>query len=138
MYILDTNVISELRKKRSGRAHPAVVGWAESVIPAQLYLSAVTVFEIEIGIQQLALRGDQANGLRIWLTDQVLLAFANHILAIDEHVAMLFARMMVPTTRPYRDTLIAATAQHHNYTLVTRNTKDFKDLPVRVLNPWEF
>lgn len=138
MYIVDTNVVSELRKKQSGRADPAVVRWAESALPGQLYLSAVTIFEIEMGIRKLALRGDRIDRLRTWLTDHVLEAFTGRILAIDEHVAMLFARMMVPTTRPYRDTLIAATAQQHNYAIVTRNTKDFAGLPVRLLNPWEF
>lgn len=137
MYILDTNIVSELRKKQSGRADAHVIEWAESIPPAQFYLSAVTIFEIEIGIQRLALRGDQAGRLRTWLTDHVLQAFSGRLLAIDQHVAMLFARMMVPTTRPYRDTLIAATAQHHGYTVVTRNTKDFAGLPVRLLNPWE-
>lgn len=138
MYIVDTNVVSELRKKQSGRADPAVVRWAESALPGQLHLSAVTIFEIEMEIQKLALRGHRIDRLRAWLTDHVLEAFTGRILAIDEHVAMLFARMMVPITRPYRDTLIAATAQHYNYTIVTRNTKDFAGLPVRLLNPWEF
>jgi predicted nucleic acid-binding protein len=137
MYILDTNVVSELRKKQSSGTDTNVLRWAASVVPTQLYLSAVTIFEIEIGIQRLQLRGDQIDRLRLWLTDHVLDAFAQRILPIDQHVAMLFARMMVPTTRPYRDTLIAATAQHHGYTVVTRNTKDFDGLPVRLLNPWE-
>jgi len=137
MYILDTNVVSELRKKRSGRADMRVIRWADNIAPAQLYLSAVTIFEIEIGIQRLVLRGDQVDRIRVWLTEHVLAAFSDRILPIDEHVAMLFARMMVPVTRPYRDTLIAATAQHHGYAVVTRNTKDFQELPVRLINPWE-
>lgn len=137
MYILDTNVVSELRKKASGRADANVVRWAEGVVPAQLYLSTVTIFEIEIGIQRLTLRGEDTDRLQLWLSNHVLTAFAERILPIDQHVAMLFARMMVPITRPYRDTLIAATAQHHGYTVVTRNTKDFDALPIRLLNPWE-
>lgn len=137
MYILDTNIVSELRKKQSGRADAGVIAWAESIPPGQLYLSAVTIFEIEIGIQRLALRGDQTDRLRVWLNDHVLQAFSGRLLAIDQHVAMLFARMMVPTTRPYRDTLIASTAQHHGYTVVTRNVKDFAGLPIKIVNPWE-
>ncbi|MBX9458469.1 MAG: type II toxin-antitoxin system VapC family toxin [Rhizobium sp.] len=137
MYILDTNVVSELRKKQSRRADPNVIRWAESVVPAQIYLSVVTIFEIEIGIQRLSLRGDEVDRLQRWLSDQVLIAFAERILPIDQHIAMLFATTMVPTTRPYRDTLIAATAQHHGYTVVTRNTRDFDGLPIRLLNPWE-
>ena len=137
MYILDTNVVSELRKKQSGRANPHVIQWAETVATAQLYLSAVTIFEIEMGIQKVSLRGDQSERLRIWLADHVMTAFAGRILSIDQHVAMLFAKMMVPTTRPYRDALIAATAQYHGYIVVTRNTKDFARLPVQTLNPWE-
>ena len=137
MFILDTNVVSELRKSKTGRADPNVVRWSHTVVPAQLYVSAVTVFEIEIGIQRLLLRGDEVERLRTWLTDHVLIAFAERILPIDQHVAMLFAKMMVPTTRPYRDTLIAATAQQHGYTVVTRNIKDFDGLPIRLINPWE-
>lgn len=137
MYILDTNVVSELRKKPARRADPNVIRWSENVVPAQLYLSAVTIFEIEMGIQRLSWRGDEVGRLRKWLTDHVLAAFSDRILPIDHHVARLFARMMVPITRPYRDTLIAATAQHHGYTVVTRNTRDFEDLPIRILNPWK-
>ena len=137
MYILDTNVVSELRKTQSGRADAGVIAWSESVAPAQLYLSAVTIFEIELGIQRLSRRGDQIDRLRLWLTDHVLRAFDGRILPIDEHVALFFARMMVPDTRPYRDTLIAATAQHHGYTVVTRNLKDFEGLPICLLNPWQ-
>ena len=137
MYILDTNVVSELRKSRTDRVDANVVRWARSTVPTQLYLSAVTIFEIEIGIQRLSLRGDEVEPLKRWLTDYVLTTFDGRILPIDQHVAMLFARMMVPVTRPYRDTLIAATAQHHGYTVVTRNMKDFDALPIRLLNPWE-
>lgn len=125
-----------LRRARSGLANANVVRWADSVASAQLYLSAVTTFEIEIGIQRLLHRGDEIDRLRLWLTDYVLSAFSERILPIDEHVAMLLARMGVPTTRPYRDTLIAATAQYHGDTVVTRNTRDFDGLPIRLLNPW--
>jgi predicted nucleic acid-binding protein len=139
MYILDTNVVSELRKTMSGRAEPAVVRWSNSTTAAELYLSAVAVFEIEMGILKLARRNDeQAARLKAWFRDDVLPAFSGKVLPIDEDVATTFAGMMVPKTRPYRDTLVAATAKHHGYTVVTRNIRDFAELPVSVIDPWDF
>jgi len=139
MYILDTNVISELRKTNSGRAHPAVVRWSNTVAPTDLFLSAVAIFELEIGLLKIADRtDDQYRRLRAWFADQVLVTFSGKILPIDENVALIFARIMTPKTRPYRDALIAATAEHHGYAVVTRNVRDFIELPVRVINPWDF
>jgi predicted nucleic acid-binding protein len=139
MYILDTNVVSELRKTNSGRAHPAVVRWSNSVAPAEVFLSAVSVFELEMGILKIADRNDdQYQRLRTWFSDIVLSTFSGKILPIDENVALIFARMMTPKTRFYRDALVAATAQHHGYVVVTRNVRDFTELPARVINPWEF
>ncbi len=137
MYMLDTNVMSELRKLR--RADPNVSLWAGSVESDSLYLSAMTIFEIEIGILRVA-RSNAAHAAiyHEWLHQNVLPSFVGRILPMDEHVALLFARMMTPKTRPYRDALIAATAQHHGYAVVTRNVRDFSDLPVRVINPWDF
>lgn len=139
MYIIDTNVISELRKANAGRAHQSVVLWSNSVSSSEIFLSAVAVFELEMGILKIAHRNDgQYRRLKDWFSEGVLPSFAGRILPIDENVALLFARLMTPRTRPYRDALIAATAQHHGYAVVTRNTRDFDDLPVRVINPWTF
>jgi predicted nucleic acid-binding protein len=139
MYLLDTNVISELRKTNSGRADPAVVQWANSVVATELFLSAVAIFEIEMGLLKIAPRNDEhSRRLKSWLSDSVMPAFAARILPIDENVALIFAGMMVSRTRPYRDALIAATARHHGYTVVTRNIRNFEDLQVKLINPWEF
>ena len=139
MYIVDTNVISELRKANSGRADPAVVGWANSVVPTDLFLSAVAIFELEMGILKIAGRNDDHyRRLSAWFSGHIMSTFANRILPIDENVALLFARIMTPRTRPYRDALIAATAQHHGYAVVTRNIRDFIELPMRAINPWDF
>ncbi|CAN7206515.1 type II toxin-antitoxin system VapC family toxin [Rhizobium sp. LjRoot254] len=138
MYVLDTNVISELRKKDLGKAALPVVKWADSAPPETRYISSITIMEIEMGILSLERRtNQQSDNLRNWLRNQVLVAFRDRILPVDEGVALRCAQIMTPRTRPLRDALIAATAQHHGYTVVTRNVKDFIELPVRLLNPWE-
>ena len=139
MYILDTNVLSELRKTKSGRAAPAVVRWSDSVAQSELFLSAVAIFEIEMGILKVSARNDEHfRRLKSWFSDHILPTFSGKILPIDENVALNFARIMFPKTRPYRDALIAATAEYHGYTVVTRNVCDFADLPIKLINPWDF
>jgi predicted nucleic acid-binding protein len=137
MYLLDTNVVSELRKARARKAHPRVVAWARRMPVATLFLSVITVQELEIGVQ-LAQRRDAAQGavLRAWLEDQVLPAFSDRILPVDTAVARRSASIHVPDPRPVRDGLIAATALVHGLTLVTRNTSDFVPMAVPLLNPW--
>ena len=137
MYVLDTNVVSELRKIRLGRADVNVGQWADSVDAVDLYLSAITLQELEIGIL-LAERRDPAQGamFRTWFDSHVLPAFAGRILPVDTAVAMRSARLHVPDPRPVRDCLIAATALVHGMTVVTRNTADFEVSGVRLLNPW--
>jgi hypothetical protein len=138
MYLLDTNVVSELRKGRTRRVHPAVQRWADSVDDRTLYLSAITVLELEIGILQL-LRKDATAGavLRGWLRQFVLPSFADRILPIDADTALRCASLHIPEYRPHYDALIAATALVHNMTVVTRNTADFAPTGVATLNPWE-
>jgi toxin FitB len=135
LYLLDTNVISELR--RLDRAQQEVVRWASSLEPTQLHISAISVLEIEIGALRLA-RKDKAAGvsLRIWMDTQVLPAFADRILPVDSTIAMRCAQLHVPDPRPERDALIAATALVHGMTLVTRNTTDFLRMELKLLNPW--
>lgn len=137
MFLLDTNVVSELRKIRLGKADPQVAAWADSVDASDLYLSVITVQELEIGII-LVERRDPSQGavLRRWLDHQVLPAFADRILSVDTTVVVRSARLHVPDPRPVRDGLIAATALVHGMTVVTRNTADFESTGAMILNPW--
>lgn len=138
-FLLDTNVISELRKIRLGKADPHVVAWADSVDAGDLYLSVISIQELEIGILLLE-RRDPAQGalLRSWLNGHVLPAFAGRILDVDSAVALRAARLHLPDPRPVRDGLIAATALVHGMTVVTRNLADFDPSGVATLNPWSW
>jgi predicted nucleic acid-binding protein len=138
MYLLDTNVVSELRKIRLGKADSHVADWADSVDASDLYLSVVTIQELEIGVL-LAERRDPSQGavFRAWLNGHVLPAFTGRILAVDTAVAQRSARLHVPDPRPVRDGLIAATALVHGMVVVTRNVADFKPTGVPTLNPWD-
>lgn len=137
MFILDTNVVSELRKIRLGKADRNVARWADSVVATELYLSVVTIQELEIGVS-LAERRDSGQGavLRTWLEQYVIPAFADRILPVDVRVARQSARLHVPDPHPLRDGLIAATALVHGMTVVTRNVGDFASTRVPLLNPW--
>lgn len=137
MFLIDTNVISELRKVRLGAAHENVAIWADSVDAAELYLSVITIQELEIGIL-LAERRDVRQGrmLRAWMNTHVLPAFSGRILPIDTAIALQSAALHVPDPRPVRDALIAATALVHRMTIVTRNVGDFETTAVPILNPW--
>ena len=138
MYLLDTNVVSELRKVRSGRADARVAAWAEGVPGVDLYTSVIVMQEIEIGVM-LVERRDASQGavLRRWYETIVLPGFADRILPVDLAVARCGAELHVPDPRPARDALILATALVHRLTAVTRNVADFDDAGVEVLNPWE-
>lgn len=135
MYVLDTNVISELRRR--AKAHAGVRAWSESIPVAQTYLSSITVFEVELGTLRLERKDKgQARILRDWIDNHILRHFADRILAIDAAVAQCSARLHVPRMRSERDALIAATAIVHGMTVVTRNEADFAFDGVKVLNPW--
>lgn len=137
MYLLDTNVVSELRKVRAGKADRNVAAWASRVAPPALFLSAITIQELEIGTL-LVERRDPAQGeiLRAWLDGHVLPAFAGRILPVDAAIARRSAALHVPDPRPIRDALIAATALIHGLTVVTRNESDFESTGAEVVNPW--
>ena len=137
MFLLDTNVVSELRKVRLGKADPNVARWADEVDPADLYLSVIVVQELEIGIR-LAERRDPVQGaiFRAWMEAQVLPAFTGRILPVDTAIALRSAALHVPDPRPVRDALIAATALVHRMTVITRNVSDFAPTGASVLNPW--
>ncbi len=136
MFILDTNVLSELRRRE--RTHQGVAAWADSVDQRELYLSVITVLEVEMGVLALA-RRDQAQStiLRDWLEDRVMPAFEGRILPIDVAVARRCAQLHVPYPRAERDTLIAATALTFRMTIVTRNVADFRPMGVALINPWD-
>lgn len=137
MYILDTNVVSELRKVRLGRADPNVAVWAESVDAADLFVSAITIMELELGVLSIE-RKDAAQGavLRAWLEQHVLPEFSERTLSIDTVIAQRCARLHVPNKHGERDALIAATALVHGMTVVTRNVTDFQTSGVTIINPW--
>jgi toxin FitB len=137
MFLLDTNVVSELRKAGSGRANAEVVAWARGVPTAALFVSAITILELEMGVL-LAERRDPGQGtvLRAWLDGQVLAAFADRILAVDATIARRCARLHVPDPKFDRDALIAATALVHGLTVVSRNVADFALTGAPLLNPW--
>lgn len=138
MYVLDTNVISELRKASRGRADAHVLTWASKVDSDDLYTSAMTLMEIELGILLLE-RRDPAQGrvLRNWMTGSLLPAFTGRILPITATVALACAKLHVPSPRPMNDAWIAATALVHGMTVVTRNVLDFEPMGVSLLNPWD-
>jgi hypothetical protein len=137
MYLLDTNVVSELRKQTSGKADEKVVAWAKSVPADSLYLSVITIMELEMGVLAIQ-RKDvrQGNLLRLWLDTQVIPAFSNRTIAIDVAIAQCCASLHIPDPRSERDALIAATAIVNGMTVVTRNLIDFEPTGVKLLNPW--
>ncbi len=137
MYLLDTNVVSELRKARTDRIHRRVKAWAKSVPAAALFLSSISILEIEIGIL-LVERRDPLQGklLRSWMDGHVLPTFHDRVLAVDTAVAQRCAALHVPDPRSDRDALIGATAFVHGLTIVTRNVEDFESTGVAILNPW--
>ena len=135
--LLDTNVVSELRKAKTGKINPNVKAWADSVVPTDLFISVVTLLEIEMGIGLMERRDlVQTTLLRTWFNNHVLPAFEGRILVVDTAVALCFGNLHVPDPRSDRDALIAATAIVHDMTVVTRNVADFKPTGVQILNPW--
>jgi toxin FitB len=138
MYLLDTNVISELRRAKSGRATASVVEWARNNPASGMFLSAISVLELEIGVQLIERRDrSQGKSLRRWLDEQVLVAFSDRIVPIDTQVALRCAALHVPNPHSERDALIAATALVHGMTIATRNTTDFRSTGVLLVNPWQ-
>ncbi|HQX82174.1 MAG TPA: type II toxin-antitoxin system VapC family toxin [Vicinamibacterales bacterium] len=135
MYLLDTNVVSELR--RPDKADARVFGWAAASPVADFFLSAISVLELELGVLMLE-RRDPAQGLvlRAWLDGQILPQFEGRILPVDTAVALQCAGLYVPDPRSHRDAMIAATALVHKMTVATRNVSDFAPTGVRTFNPW--
>lgn len=138
MYLLDTNVISELRKVGDGKADSAVVAWVSGVDAGEMFISALTIMELEIGILRVE-RRDAAQGarLRAWFETQVCPEFEDRTLIIDGTIARRCARLHVPDPKSERDALIAATALEHGLAVVTRNMADFAATGVSLINPWQ-
>ncbi|WP_217907439.1 type II toxin-antitoxin system VapC family toxin [Massilia sp. BJB1822] len=138
MYLLDTNAISEMRRLGSGKCDPRFAAWANDAQPGELFLSAITILELEIGVLR-AERNDAPKGqvLRTWLNKRVLPVFWGRILPVTTSVALRSAQLHVPNPCSLADGLIAATAALHDLTLVTRNVHDFRQSGVRLVNPWE-
>lgn len=138
MYLLDTNVLSELRKQAGRRSDPRVTAWSKTVPVDLLFLSVVTIHEVEYGIRRVE-RNDRAKAavLRVWLTSLVFPLFRDRILPVDLKVAMKSAELHAIQTRNWQDGLIVATAFVHDLVVVTRNVGHFASTEVSLLNPWE-
>ncbi len=136
-YLLDTNVVSELRKIGDGKADPRVVAWIEAEDASLFYVSAITILELERGVLGVQRRdASQGARLRSWLDDHVRPEFSGRILPIDDAVATRCAHLHIPDRRNEADALIAATALVHGMTVVTRNVKDFEGTGVVIVDPW--
>ena len=137
MFLLDTNVLSELRKLGDGRADARVAAWISKQDANQFYISALTLMELEIGVLRLERRdARQGERLRTWMESHVLPEFRERTLPVDSTVALKCAHLHVPDPRPERDALIAATAIIHRLTVVTGNVADFEITGVEVIDPW--
>lgn len=135
MYLLDTNVVSELRKGK--KADSNVRSWATRVPASSLFVSVITILELETGVRLIERRDTKQGAiLRRWMDEYVLPAFDERVLAIDVAVALECARLHVPDRRAERDALIAATAVVHRLQIVTRNVEDFESTGPAVINPW--
>lgn len=138
MILLDTNVVSEIRRIGSGKADPRVVEWDKLHADVAKFLSVIVILEIEKGILPLQRRDpEQFSRLRSWLDGALMPAFGGRILPVDTEVSRACARLHVPDPAPLSDSLIAATAIVHRLTIATRNVADFRRFPVAIVNPWE-
>lgn len=137
-FLLDTNVISELRKAGDGRADTNVTAWVAAQDATTFLISAITILELERGVLSVQRRDPKQGGrLRKWLDDHVRPQFAGRILPIDDTIATRCAQLHIPDRRNEADALIAATALVHNLSVVTRNVKDFHETGVVVIDPWQ-
>ena len=138
MFLLDTNVISELRKSKAGKASHGVTGWAGDVPSNLMYMSVISLHELEHGVL-LAERSDPAKGaiLRSWLDNSVVPAFSERIVPVDAPIVARAASLHVPYPAPFRDALIGATALVHGLSVITRNVDDFERFEgLAVVDPW--
>jgi predicted nucleic acid-binding protein len=133
-YLLDTNALSELRKRRPD---PRVTGWLDTTPQAELYLSCLTIGEIRRGIERLRRKDEvQAKAIERWLAG-LRHFYQDRIVPIDIEITERWGRLSAAATLPAIDGLLAATALTRGWTVVTRNTSDFAVSGVRMLNPWQ-
>ncbi len=137
MYLLDTNVVTEIRKVYGGKAHPNVAQWVNSINSSDAFLSVIALHELEIGVQ-LAEQADsrKAGILRSWIDDYVIPVFRDRLLEVSGEVAKASAQYCLLGPCRTREALMAATADIHKMTIVTRNTNDFAKMQIKLLNPW--
>ncbi|MGF1512067.1 MAG: type II toxin-antitoxin system VapC family toxin [Myxococcota bacterium] len=137
MFVVDTNIISELRKARAGKANTGVTAWAKSVAAPAMFMSVISLHELEHGVLLVEHRDPaQGNLLRTWLDKGVVPAFERRILDVTPEVARLSASFHLPNPAPFRDALIAATAAINGMAVVTHNTRDFERFGVEIVDPW--
>ena len=136
-YLLDTIVISELRKIGDGKADTNVVSWFGAKDTANFFISAITILELERGVLGIQRRdATQGARLRAWLDNHIRPEFSGRILPVDDGIATRCAHLHIPNRRNEADALIAATALTHGLALVTRNVQDFEGTGVVVIDPW--
>jgi predicted nucleic acid-binding protein len=138
MLLVDTNVVSELRRAQTGRGDPNVAAWGLRTPESSLFLSVISLRELETWVLGKE-RKDPAQGraMRKWIDEQIRPSFASRLLPVTEAVALCCARLFVPNQPPTADAFIAATALVHGLTVVTRDVGDFAAMGVRTFNPWE-
>ncbi|MGQ3888287.1 type II toxin-antitoxin system VapC family toxin [Legionella sp. CNM-1927-20] len=137
MFLLDTNVVSELRKAKSGKANHNVVLWARKTNISLMFISVVSILELEMGILKKERKDPEPGSiLRAWFDSHVLPAFVERIIPIDTAIARATAKLHVPNPCSERDAMIAASALVHGMTIVTHNKSDFEATGVDILNPW--
>lgn len=138
MYLLDTNVISEIRRLKHGKCHPSVAQWVSKTSEALMRTSVIVMMELERGVLALERKNpEQGKVLRTWLENQVKPSFLGKVLPIDEKTAEICAKLHIPAHAPENDAWIASSALQHKLILVTRNVADFKQMGVKLFNPFD-
>lgn len=138
MYLLDTNIVSESRKLGTSRIDPHAAIWLSEIDAETTFVSAMTIFELEIGVQRMERRdAKQGAALRRWFQDQIMTIYEHRTLPLTRAVALICAGLHIPDSKSERDAWIAATALDAKLTLVSRNVADFANMGVGLFNPFE-